>query len=117
MDEKVFAWPNGLPENAETAVSCMEPGPARNKRSTSSREEEEDAQMCPCGRAKESRTHVIWKCEMYNEERNVLEEMEKIDECDMENFGTLPVDNSEKTMAILEKTDGGHKRRNRKGIR
>ena len=54
---------------------------------------------------------------MYNEERNVLEEMEKIDECDMENFGTLPVDNSEKTMAILEKTDGGHKRRNRKGIR
>ena len=75
--------------------------PETRKRSTSSREEEEDAQMCPCGRAKESRTHVIWKCEMYNEERNVLEEMEKIDECDMENFGTLPVDNSEKTMAIL----------------
>ena len=33
-------------------------------------------------------------------------------ECDMEKFGTL--DSSEKAIAIL--VDGGHRRRNRKGI-
>ena len=38
---------------------------------------------------------------MYKEERAVLgEEMREIDECDMEEFGTL--DSSEKTIAILE---------------
>ena len=36
---------------------------------------------------------------MYTEERDVLEEMRKIDECGMEKFGTL--DSSEKTIAIL----------------
>ena len=53
--------------------------------------------MCPCGRAAESRTHIVGECEIYKEERNVLE-MRKIDECDMEKFGTL---DSEKTIAIL----------------
>ena len=34
--------------------------PEIRKRSTSSREEEEvDAQMCPCGKAIESRTHIV----------------------------------------------------------
>ena len=47
------ARPNGLPENAETAISCGGPGPARKKSNTSSREEDEDAQMCPCGKAVE----------------------------------------------------------------
>ena len=38
-------------------------------RHTGSREEEEeDAQMCPCGKAVESRTHIPEKCEIYKEE-------------------------------------------------
>ena len=36
---------------------------------------------------------------MYKEEPDVLEEMRKMDECDMEKFGAL--DGSEKTIAIL----------------
>ena len=58
-NENVFARPNGLRENAETAISCRGPGPARRKRFASSREEEEIAQMCPCGKAVESRTHIV----------------------------------------------------------
>ena len=54
--------------------------------------------MCPCGKAVESRTHIVGECEIYKEERDILE-MRKIDECDMEKFGTL--DSSEKTIAIL----------------
>ena len=76
--------------------------PERRKRYASSREDEEeiDAQMCPCGKAMESRTHMVGECEMYKEERNVLgEEMREIDQCDMEEFGTLG--SSEKTIAIL----------------
>ena len=74
--------------------------PERRNRYTSSREEEEEgAQRCPC-KAKESRTHIVGECEMYKEERDVLEEeMKAIDGCDMEEFGTL--DSSEKTIAIL----------------
>ena len=39
------------------------------------------------------------ECEKYKEERDVLQQMRKIDECDMEKFGTL--DSGEKTIAIL----------------
>ena len=39
------------------------------------------------------------ECEIYKEERDVFEEMRKVDECGMEKFGTL--DSSEKTIAIL----------------
>ena len=35
MDEGVVARPDGLCENAETAVSCRAPEPARKKRYTS----------------------------------------------------------------------------------
>ena len=75
--------------------------PERSKRYTSSREEEEiDTQMCPCGKAIESRTHIVGECEIYKEERDVLEEeMREIDECDLEELDTL--DSSEKTIAIL----------------
>ena len=39
--------------------------PERRKRYTSSREEEGiDAQMCPCGKAIESRTHIVGEYEM-----------------------------------------------------
>ena len=47
----------------------------------------------------ESRTHRVGECEMYEEERHVLEETRKIGERDMEKFGTLH--SSEKTIAIL----------------
>ena len=50
-NENVFARPDGQREDAETAISCRRPGPARKKRYTSSQGEEEDAQMCHCGRA------------------------------------------------------------------
>ena len=55
---------------------------------------EEIAQLCPCGTAIRSRTHIVGECEAYKEERDVLEEMRKIDGCDMEKFSTL--DSSEK---------------------
>ena len=45
--------------------------------------------MCPCGKAVESRTHIVIECEICKEERDVLEEMRKIDECGVETFGTL----------------------------
>ena len=35
--------------------------------------QEEDAQMCPCGSAKERRTHTVGESEMYKEKRDVLE--------------------------------------------
>ena len=43
--------------------------PERRKRyDTSSRgEEEEDAQMCPCGKAVESRDHIVGECEICKE--------------------------------------------------
>ena len=48
--------------------------PERRKKYTSGRGEEEvDAQMCPCGKAIESRTHiVVGKGATYKEERDVL---------------------------------------------
>ena len=74
--------------------------PKRRKRYTSSREEEVvDAQMCPCGQAVESKTHIEGECKMYKEERDAPKEMREIDESDMEEFGTL--DSSEKTIAFL----------------
>ena len=45
-----------------------------------------------------SRTNRVEKREIYKEERDMLEEMRQIDECEMEKFGTL--DSSEKTIAI-----------------
>ena len=78
------------------------------------REEEEiDAQVCPCGKATESRTHIVGECEMYKEERYVFqEEMREIDECYMEEFD--PLDNRDKTIAILDYIDRGRRRRSRK---
>ena len=44
-----------------------------------SRDEEEDAQMCPCGKAIESRTTTAaGESEICREELDVLEEMTKI---------------------------------------
>ena len=69
----------------------------KEEKRVSRQEEEENAQMCPCGKAKESRTHVVGECEICKEERDVLKEMRKIDECDMQKLRTL--DNSQKTIA------------------
>ena len=55
--------------------------------------------MYPCGKAVESRTHIVGECEVYKEERGGLEETRKMDEWDMEKFSTLT--DSEKTTAIL----------------
>ena len=75
--------------------------PEKRKRYTSSREEEEDVatNWCPCGTTIEGRTHIVGGCEMYKEERHVLQELRKSDVCDMEEFGIL--ESSEKTIAIL----------------
>ena len=71
--------------------------------------------MYPCGIAKESRTHNVGECDMYNEERHVLEEeVRKIDECGMERFSTLLQIIVRKRL-LPHNIDGGHKRRNRKG--
>ena len=56
-----------------------------------------DARMCPCGTTIESRTHIIGECEIHKEERDAFEEMGKVDECGMEEFGRLA--SSEKTIA------------------
>ena len=63
----------------------------RRKRYTSSREEEDvDAQKCPCGKAMESRTHIMAECELYKEERDVLEgEMRDMNEDCMKSFAAL----------------------------
>ena len=48
----------------------------------------------------DSRSHILGKSEMHKEERDVVEgEIKELDECDMEDFGTL--DSSEKTIATL----------------
>ena len=75
--------------------------PERSKRYTSKRVEEEvDKQNCPCGKAIESRTHIVAECELYQEERDVLEgEMRDLDKSGMKSFDAL--DSREKTIAIL----------------
>ena len=74
--------------------------PEKRKRYTSSREEDVDTNMCPCGTTTESGTRIVGECEIYKEERDALEEgMRKLDVCDMEEFGRL--ESSNKTIAIL----------------
>ena len=91
----------GLREKSETSISCRGPGPTdRRKRYTSSQEEEDVAtNMCSCGTTIERRTHTEGECAIYKEERDALEEMRKLDVCDMEEFRGL--ESSEQTIAIL----------------
>ena len=60
----------------------------------------------------ESRTHIVAECEVYKEERDVLE-VRDMNEDGMKSFEAL--DSREKTIAVLG--DGGYRQRNRKGIR
>ena len=64
--------------------------PERRKKYTNSREEEDVAiNRCLCGTAVESRTHIVGECEICKEERDALEEMRKLDVCDMQEFCRL----------------------------
>ena len=49
----------------------------------------------------EGKTHIVGECDIYKEERDALEEISKIDECETEKFGTLLIDRSEKAIDIL----------------
>ena len=55
--------------------------------------------MCPCWTTIESRAHIVGECEVCKEERDALEEMRKLDGCDMYEFDRL--ESSEKMIAIL----------------
>ena len=58
-NENVFVRPNALRETLKLLFRHGELDlPERRKRCTGSREEEIDTQMCPCGEAIESRTHI-----------------------------------------------------------
>ena len=54
--------------------------------------------MCPNGIIIERRTHIVGESEIFKEARHV-QEMKKLDECDMEEFGRL--ESRGKTIAIL----------------
>ena len=64
--------------------------PETSNRYTSGQTQEKGAQMCPCGKAKESRNHIVGAREKYKEERDVLEDMRQTDECHTEKFSTPP---------------------------
>ena len=99
--KNIFPLPNGIRETAELRFRVGDLDLPERKRYTSRQEEEEDAQVCPCGKVLESRTPMVGEFEMYKKERDVFEcEMGKIDEFDMEKFGTLGI-NSEKMITVL----------------
>ena len=53
-------------------------------------EEEEDAQTCPCGKARERGIHIVAECELYKDERDILEEeMRDVKECGIKSFDAL----------------------------
>ena len=69
---------HGLMDYAKTLKLRFRVGdldlPERRKQYTSSRgEAEEDAQMFHWNKAVKSRTHIVGECEIYKEERDVLE--------------------------------------------
>ena len=73
--------------------------PQIRKRYTSSRVEEE-VQTCPCGKVRESRIHIVAECELYKEERDILEEeMREVKEGGIKSFDVLDIRG--KTIAIL----------------
>ena len=62
--------------------------------------EGKDKQKCPCGKAIESRTHIVAECGLYQEERDVLEgEMRDLDKSGMKSFDALH--SREKTIAMI----------------
>ena len=64
-------------------------------------EEEEEAQTCRCGKARESKVHIVAECELYKEERDILEEeIRGVKEGGIKSFDAL--DSREKRIPILE---------------
>ena len=57
--------------------------------------------MCPCGKAVENRTQVVGVSEIYQEERDVLDEENRRMRHGEEKFGTLLIDSNEETIAVL----------------
>ena len=55
--------------------------------------------LSPCDTTIECSTHIVGECEIHREERDALEEMRKLDVCDIKEFGRL--ESSEKKIAIL----------------
>ena len=81
-------WTARKAKNCDFGVGDLDL-PERRKRYTNSPEEDVATHMCPCGTALESRTHIAGECETYKEDRDALEEMRKLDTCDMDEFGRL----------------------------
>lgn len=66
----------------------------------------------PLRTAKEGGTRIVGECEMYEEERGVLEEeMGQIYECDLEKFGHYI---RARKRSLSQEIGFGHKRQNRK---
>lgn len=79
----------GYPPPPSPQLGDLGPPERRMGYTSSLGEAEAGAQMCPCGTAMKSRTHVVEYCEMFKEERGELrEEICKIDECVMDNLGS-----------------------------
>ena len=68
-----FTRPSGLRENAETAISCRGPGPARKRKEVCqwSLGGRKCNRCALVAKANESRIHVVGECEMYKGERDV----------------------------------------------
>ena len=64
---------------------------------------------CALVAKQQTRTHTEEECEIYKEGRDALKDMKKIDECDMDKFGTL-----DRKRALSYEIDG-HRRRHRRG--
>ena len=75
--------------------------PEMRKRYTTKRVEEEKYEHNrPCGKAIESRPHIVAECKLHKEEREVLEgEMRDLNKSGTKSFDAL--DSREKTIAIL----------------
>ena len=88
IGKNVSARSNGLREIAKLRVRVGDLDlPERRKRFTSSRKEDMATNMCPCGTTTESRTHIVGECGIFKEEQDALEEVRKLDACDMGEFG------------------------------
>ena len=74
--------------------------PERRQKYTTKRvEEEKDKHNCPCEKAMGRITHIVAECELYQEERDVLEgEMRDLSKNGMKSLDAL--DSREKTIAI-----------------
>ena len=94
MEGKVSQRPNGL-HNAKKLklgfrLDDLDLPERRMRYASRQKKEHVPTMMCPCGPQLDSRTHIIRGCEIYNEERDVLDGgMTKLDVCDILEFRRL----------------------------